>query len=35
MVKGRDWNTPARRGRRTDQPMCDKQVWGKTFTTQH
>ena len=28
-VKGRNWNTPARNGRRTDQPQCDKQVWGK------
>lgn len=28
-IKGRDWNTPSRGGRRTDQPMCDKQVWGK------
>ncbi len=29
MIKGRDWNCPSRGGRRTDQPMCDKQVWGK------
>jgi hypothetical protein len=28
-VKGRDWNCPSRGGRRTDQPMCDKQVWIK------
>jgi len=29
MIKGRDWNCPSRGGRRTDQPMCDKQVWIK------
>jgi hypothetical protein len=28
-IQGRDWNCPSRGGRRTDQPMCDKQVWGK------
>ena len=28
-IKGRDWNCPSRGGRRTDQPMCDKQVWVK------
>jgi hypothetical protein len=28
-VKGRDWNCKSRGGRRTDQPQCDKQVWGK------
>ncbi len=28
-IKGRDWNCPSRGGRRTDQPMCDKQVWIK------
>jgi hypothetical protein len=28
-VKGRNWNCPSRDGRRTDQPQCDKQVWGK------
>jgi len=28
-TKGRDWNTPARGGRRTDQPMVDKQRWGR------
>jgi hypothetical protein len=28
-IKGRDWNCPSREGRRTDQPMCDKQVWIK------
>lgn len=32
MIKGRDWNTPSRMGRRTDQPMCDKQVWRKQLT---
>ena len=31
MIKGRDWNCPSRGGRRTDQPMCDKQVWSKIF----
>jgi len=30
-VKGRDWNCPSRGGRRTDQPMCDKQIWSKTL----
>jgi len=29
IIKGRDWNCPSRGGRRTDQPMCDKQVWVK------
>lgn len=29
VIKGRDWNCPSRGGRRTDQPMEDKQVWGK------
>lgn len=33
-VKGRDWNTPARGGRRTDQPMVDKQRWGKALRPQ-
>lgn len=28
-IKGRDWNCPSRGNRRTDQPMCDKQVYGK------
>lgn len=28
-VKGRDWNTPSRGGRRTDQPMNDKTRWEK------
>jgi hypothetical protein len=28
-IKGRDWNCPSRGGRRTDQPMCDKQLWIK------
>lgn len=31
MTKGGDWNTPARRGRRTDQPMEPKQIWGKNL----
>lgn len=26
---GGDWNRPSRGGRRTDQPMCRKQVWIK------
>jgi len=30
-IKGRDWNCPSRSGRRTDQPMCDKQLWIKRF----
>lgn len=30
-IKGRDWNCASRGGRRTDQPMCDKQVWGKSL----
>ncbi len=29
LIRGRDWNTPSRGGRRIDQPMCDKQVWYK------
>lgn len=32
-IKGGDWNRPSRGGRRTDQPMCDKQVWGRTLNT--
>lgn len=28
---GGDWNRPSRGGRRTDQPMCRKQKWSKTF----
>lgn len=32
MVKGRDWNCPSRGGRRTDQPMCDKQLWKKILS---
>ena len=32
-IKGRDWNCPSRGGRRTDQPMCDKQVWGKKLNS--
>ena len=30
-TEGRDWNTPARGGRRTDQPMVNKQRWGRTL----
>ena len=30
-IKGRDWNCPSRGGRRIDQPMCDKQVYGKAL----
>lgn len=30
-IKGRNWNTPARNGRRTDQPMCDKKVYGRVL----
>lgn len=30
-VRGRDWNTPSRGGRRTDQPMDDKQRWVKVL----
>lgn len=26
---GGDWNRPSRGGRRTDQPMCRKQIWVK------
>ena len=29
MIRGRDWNCPSRGNRRTDQPMCDKQLWKK------
>jgi hypothetical protein len=28
---GGDWNVPSRGGRRTDQPMCAKQRWGKAL----
>ena len=28
-IKGRDWNCPSRPGRRIDQPMCNKHVYGK------
>lgn len=31
IVKGRNWNCPSRGGRRTDQPMCDKQIWVKVL----
>lgn len=31
VVKGRNWNCLSRGGRRTDQPMCDKHVYGKTL----
>lgn len=31
MIKGRDWNVPSRGGRRTDQPMCDKKVFGRVL----
>lgn len=30
-VKGRDWNCPSRGGRRTDQPMVDKQRWERVL----
>jgi len=33
LITGRDWNCPSRGGRRTDQPMCDKQVWIKYLNT--
>jgi hypothetical protein len=33
IIKGRDWNCPSRGGRRTDQPMCDKQVWVKPLAS--
>lgn len=29
---GGDWNRPSRGGRRTDQPMSRKQIWGKRLT---
>jgi hypothetical protein len=29
MTEGGDWNRPSRDGRRTDQPQCPKQIWGK------
>ena len=29
MTEGGDWNTPTRKGRRTDQPQCPKQRWKK------
>ncbi len=30
-VAGRDWNTPSRGGRRTDQPMEDKERWARVL----
>ena len=32
---GGDWNRPSRGGRRTDQPMCRKQVWKKSLRAFH
>lgn len=29
---GGDWNRPSRGDRRTDQPMCRKQIWGRRLT---
>lgn len=29
MTEGGDWNRASRGGRRIDQPMCKKQIWGK------
>ena len=34
VVKGRNWNCPSRGGRRIDQPMCDKHVYGKVLNQQ-
>ena len=31
MSSGGDWNRPSRGGRRTDQPMGKKQIWGKSL----
>lgn len=31
ITEGGDWNHSWRKGRRTDQPMCKKQRWAKTF----
>lgn len=30
-TKGRDWNAPSRKGRRTDQPMVDKKRYVRRF----
>lgn len=30
-TRGGDWNRPSRAGRRTDQPMGPKQIWGKAL----
>jgi hypothetical protein len=34
LVKGRDWNCKSRGGRRTDQPMTDKQRWVRVIRNQ-
>ena len=31
MTDGGDWNRPSRGGRRIDQPMEPKQIWGKAL----
>lgn len=31
LSNGGDWNHGSRKGRRTDQPMCPKQIWGKSL----
>ena len=31
ITSGGDWNTPSRKGRRTDQPMTPKQCWWKVL----
>uniref|UniRef100_A0A6M3J7Z1 Acetyltransferase n=1 Tax=viral metagenome TaxID=1070528 RepID=A0A6M3J7Z1_9ZZZZ len=31
IIKGRNWNCPSRGGRRTDQPMCDKQLYKRNL----
>jgi len=35
MTAGGDWNRPSRAGRRTDQPTCRKQIWGKCLWDGH
>jgi hypothetical protein len=32
MTDGGDWNRPSRGNRRTDQPMCRKQIFGKKLS---
>ncbi len=35
VTDGGDWNSPTRKGRRTDQPQCPKQRWSKVLSSGH